>query len=120
MQNLVSNEGVMCRIVDFPPIPPDTPREIAEKVNLMHRTVSVDYGIVLEGEIDLVLDDGVRTTMRKGDVVVQRGTVHLWDNKSKQNCRIFFVLVPAKPVVVESTGQELKPTDTSHLEEAKQ
>lgn len=112
MQNLVGTEGVMCRIVDFPPVPADAP----ESVNFMHRTVSVDYGVVLDGEIDLVLDDGVKTTMKKGDVVVQRGTNHLWHNRSSGNCRIFFVLVPAKPIKVETTGELLQPTDTTHLE----
>lgn len=43
----------------------------------MHRTISVDYAVVLEGEIDLVLDDNLTKTMRKGDVAVQRGTVHV-------------------------------------------
>ncbi|KAK5101193.1 hypothetical protein LTS08_004799 [Lithohypha guttulata] len=81
MQNLVSNEGVVCRIVDFPPVPEDAPRELKDQVNIFHRTTSVDYGVVLEGELDLVLDDGVRTTVGRGDVVVQRGTNHLWQNK---------------------------------------
>lgn len=43
----------------------------------MHRTISVDYAVVLEGEIDLVLDDNLTKTMSKGDVAVQRGTVHV-------------------------------------------
>lgn len=76
----------------------------------------MDYGVVLEGEIDLVLDDGKRTTMRRGDVVVQRGTVHLWNNRSGLNCRVFFVLVPARAVSVEGTGEVLGGTDTGHLE----
>jgi len=86
-------------------------------MNIMHRTLSVDYGVILDGEIDLVLDDGARTTMKKGDVVVQRGTNHLWENTSSGVCRVFFVLVPAKPVQVEGGGV-LEPTDTRHLEES--
>lgn len=43
----------------------------------MHRTISLDYAVVLEGEIDLVLDNNLTKTMRKGDVAVQRGTVHV-------------------------------------------
>lgn len=77
MQNLVSDDGVMCRIVDFPPVPDDAPQELKDRVNFFHRTTSVDYGVILDGEVDLVLDDGVRTKMKKGDVVVQRGTVHV-------------------------------------------
>lgn len=113
MQNLVDASGVTCRIVDFPPVPPDA-RE-AQSVNIMHRTLSVDYGVILEGEIDLVLDEGVRKTMRRGDVVVQRGTIHLWDNRSGGNCRAFFVLVPARGVV-DGDGKMLEGTDTKHLE----
>lgn len=120
MQNLVSNEGVMCRIVDFPPVPDDAPQELKDRVNFFHRTVSVDYGVVLDGELDLILDDGVKTRMKKGDVVVQRGTNHLWQNNSTESCRVFFVLVPAKPVKVESTGEYLEPTSTAHLEKAKE
>ncbi|KAK5082584.1 hypothetical protein LTR70_008312 [Exophiala xenobiotica] len=116
LQNLVGDTGVTCRTVDFPPVPDGAP----ETVNIMHRTLSVDYGVVLEGEIDLVLDDGERTTMRRGDVVVQRGTVHLWNNRSGANCRVFFVLVPARAVRVEGTGEVLQGTDTGHLERGKE
>ena len=59
----------------------------------MHRTRSVDYGIVLEGEIWLVLDDGSETRLGPGDVVVQRGTDHAWENRSERATRIVFVLV---------------------------
>lgn len=58
----------------------------------MHRTRSVDYGIVLEGEITLILDEG-ETTVRAGDIVVQRGTNHGWANRSGGNCRIAFILI---------------------------
>lgn len=59
---------------------------------LMHRTQTVDYGIVIEGELTLVLDDS-ETTVRAGDVVVQRGTNHAWSNRSGANCRVAFVLI---------------------------
>jgi mannose-6-phosphate isomerase-like protein (cupin superfamily) len=58
----------------------------------VHRTESIDYGIVLEGEITLVLDDG-EVTARAGDVVVQRGTDHAWANRSDSIARVAFVLV---------------------------
>jgi len=58
----------------------------------MHRTETVDYGIVLEGEITLVMDVG-ETVVRAGDIVVQRGTNHGWANRSDRNCRIAFVLI---------------------------
>lgn len=58
----------------------------------MHRTETIDYGIVLEGELVLILDRG-ETTVRAGDIVVQRGTNHAWANRSGNNCRIAFVLI---------------------------
>ncbi|SHH28172.1 Cupin domain-containing protein [Jatrophihabitans endophyticus] len=58
----------------------------------VHRTASVDYGIVLEGEITLVLDDS-EVTLRAGDIVVQRGTDHAWANRGDTVARVVFVLV---------------------------
>lgn len=62
---------------------------------LMHRTESVDYGIVLDGEITLVLDDS-EVIARAGDVVVQRGTNHAWSNRSGKPCRVAFVLIAGR------------------------
>lgn len=59
---------------------------------LMHRTESVDYGVVIEGEMTLVLDDS-EVLLRPGSVVVQRGTNHAWANRSGRPCRMLFVLV---------------------------
>ena len=59
---------------------------------LMHRTESVDYGIVIEGEMTLVLDDS-EVLLKPGSVVVQRGTNHAWANRSGRPCRMLFVLV---------------------------
>lgn len=58
----------------------------------MHRTETIDYGIVLDGELVLVLDRG-ETTVRAGDIVIQRGTNHAWANRSGRNCRIAFILI---------------------------
>jgi quercetin dioxygenase-like cupin family protein len=58
----------------------------------MHRTRSIDYGIVIEGELVLIMDEG-ETVCRPGDIVVQRGTNHAWSNRSDRNCRIAFVLI---------------------------
>ncbi|MEQ8300524.1 MAG: cupin domain-containing protein [Hyphomonas sp.] len=58
----------------------------------MHRTETVDYGIVLEGEIVLIMDEG-ETTVRAGDIVIQRGTNHGWANRTDRNCRIAFILI---------------------------
>lgn len=59
---------------------------------LMHRTETVDYGVLIEGELTLVLDEG-EVLLRPGSVVVQRGTNHAWANRSGQMCRMLFVLV---------------------------
>jgi quercetin dioxygenase-like cupin family protein len=58
----------------------------------MHRTQTVDYGIVLDGEVVLVLDDS-ETALRAGDVVVQRGTSHRWENRSGAPARVAFILI---------------------------
>ncbi|MDZ7922043.1 cupin domain-containing protein [Rhodoferax sp.] len=59
---------------------------------LMHRTESVDYGVVIEGEMTLVLDTG-EVLLKPGSVVVQRGTNHAWANRSCKPCRMLFVLI---------------------------
>lgn len=61
----------------------------------VHRTESIDYGIVLEGEIVLILDDS-EVTLRAGDVVVQRGTDHAWANRTDAVCRVAFILIDAE------------------------
>jgi mannose-6-phosphate isomerase-like protein (cupin superfamily) len=62
---------------------------------MMHRTETVDYGIVLEGEIFLVLEE-CETLVRAGDIVIQVGTNHAWSNRSNKICRVAFVLVDGK------------------------
>ena len=61
----------------------------------MHRTETVDYAIVLEGEIWAVMDKG-ESLMKAGDVLVQRGTNHAWANRSGKTARICFVLMDGK------------------------
>ena len=69
----------------------------AGRPGLMHRTETLDYAIVLAGEIDMVMDDS-SVTLRVGDVVIQRGTNHSWVNRGTQPARIAFVLIDAKPL----------------------
>ena len=76
--------GTKIRINEFPP----------GVVSPVHRTQSVDYGIVLSGEVVLVLDDA-ETVLRAGDVVVQRGTNHRWENRSTETARVAFILIDA-------------------------
>jgi len=87
--------GTVFRIVEYQP-------GVAARV---HRTESIDYAVVLSGEIDMQLD-GSEVHLRAGDVLVQRGTLHNWVNRGTQPCVIAFVLVAAQPV--ERDGKELR------------
>lgn len=101
--------GSVLRIVDFPP-----------GRSAMHRTLSIDYGIVIEGEMELVLDSGENRVMKRGDVAVQRGTRHQWVNADEEKwARMVFVLQESKQLVVKgvkleedlgSLGDELRPS----------
>jgi quercetin dioxygenase-like cupin family protein len=71
----------------------------------MHRTESLDYGICLEGECVMELDSGDDVTVRAGDVVIQRGTNHLWHNRATVPCRFAWILLDAD--AVEIAGQRL-------------
>jgi mannose-6-phosphate isomerase-like protein (cupin superfamily) len=62
-----------------------------------HRTDSIDYAVVISGEIDMELDVG-SVHLKAGDVVVQRGTIHNWVNKGTAPCVIAFSLIASKPV----------------------
>ena len=105
--------GTRIRIVDIPPDTEEFLREGSGKMGaafteigevgastvkagsphpLMHCTESVDYGVVLEGELTLVLDKG-EVDLKPGHVVVQRGTNHAWANRSGKVCRMLFVLI---------------------------
>jgi hypothetical protein len=63
----------------------------------MHRTATVDYAIVLSGEIWAIMDEG-ETLLRAGDCLVQRGTNHAWSNRGDAACLVAFILVSAAPV----------------------
>ena len=108
---LPPKNGTLLRIIDFPPEPAD-PQALKQMLDStfggiyrdahhdrrpgvhpgMHRTETVDYAIVLEGEIYAVMDEG-ETLMRTGDVLIQRGTNHAWANRSGRTARIAFVLI---------------------------
>ena len=108
------NNGTKFRVVEFPPLdeaaqaelPPDvlfkavgssfTPVRGRPPVHpFMHRTRSVDYAVVLSGEIDMMLDD-VSVHLKPGDTIVQQATNHAWVNRSKEPARLLFVLIDAK------------------------
>lgn len=86
----------MLRIVDFPP-----------GRSAMHRTLSIDYGGVIVGEMELVLDSGESRVMKRGDVAVQRGTKHQWVNRDEENwARMVFVLQESKQLAVKGVKLE--------------
>jgi hypothetical protein len=119
--------GTRIRFVD---IPPDTPEFLVQGAArmkdaftqagdaavstvtagsphpLMHRTESIDYGVVIEGELTLVLDDS-EVRLAPGSVVVQRGTNHAWANRSGRPCRMLFVLVDGRyePAVAQALAR---------------
>jgi quercetin dioxygenase-like cupin family protein len=64
-----------------------------------HRTDSIDYAVVMSGEVDMQLDD-TTVRLKSGDVLVQRGTIHNWVNRGTEPCVIAFVLIAGKPVTV--------------------
>jgi len=79
--------GTRFAVIDFPP----------GNSGRMHRTETIDYVIVIAGEIDMDLDDST-VHLRAGDVMVQRGTNHAWVNRGTERARLAFVLVDAKPL----------------------
>jgi quercetin dioxygenase-like cupin family protein len=88
--------GSVIRVVDFAP----------GARSPMHRSFSIDYGLVLTGQVDLQLDSGEIKHLHVGDIVIQRGTNHLWINRSSERwARMAFILIEAKPVSVD--GKEL-------------
>lgn len=94
---LSAENGSVCRTVDFGP----------DTISPNHRTPSLDYGIMVAGTIVLVLDDKKEIELKAGDVVVQRGTIHAWHNRSTEWARMTFVLLDAhKPVI---NGETLEP-----------
>jgi quercetin dioxygenase-like cupin family protein len=89
--------GSVFRIVEY--APGVAPRN--------HRTESIDYAVVMAGEIDMEID-GATVHLRQGDVLVQRGTIHNWNNRGTKPCVIAFVLIAALPV--ERAGRVLAAT----------
>lgn len=83
--------GAVFRVVRYEP----------GRAGRMHRTRSLDYGVVMSGSIVLQLDEGAEVELHAGDVLVQRGTIHNWINRGSQPCTIAFVLIDASPVAFD-------------------
>jgi hypothetical protein len=104
--------GSILRIVDFPPVTPEVdlidatalrsamgvdhagPAGTPSRHAYMHRTKSVDYAIILSGEIDMLLDDS-EVHLKAGDILIQQATNHAWVNRSNAVCKIAFILIDA-------------------------
>lgn len=79
--------GTRFAVIDFPP----------GNIGHMHRTETIDYVIVLDGEIEMDMDNST-VKMKAGDIMVQRGTNHAWFNRSASRARVAFVLIDAEPL----------------------
>jgi len=113
------------RIAEFPPdadYPKDAPERIFDEIDgkaeaadgakysggkhfWFHRTDSLDYAIVLEGEITLLVDDG-EATLRAGDVAIQRATSHAWSNRTDRIARVAFVLIGTEPISADEIAAQ--------------
>lgn len=107
------DNGTVFRVVDIPPLKPGDEAKMSQNLMmdlagdhapargvaitnpLMHRTRTVDYAIVMSGEVDMMLDDKT-VHLKAGDVVVQQATNHAWLNHGTEPCRIIFVLMDSK------------------------
>jgi len=99
---LTLERGSVIRIVDMLP----------GKESPLHRTNSIDYGIVIKGAIELELEDGRKKTVEEGGIVIQRGTNHLWRNTGDTVCRIAFILIEAPAYLHNGVPlDEAKPED---------
>lgn len=99
---LVNPGGTVCRIVDFAP----------NNHAVVHRTQSLDYGVVLEGEVEMILEDSDPVILKRGDVAVQRATMHGWRNPSETEwTRMLFVLQDCQKLEVngKQLGEDLGP-----------
>ena len=111
---LPPKHGTVVRIIDYPPEPKDpVERDRMARASFatlfpdathhaeggphpgMHETETIDYALVMSGEIYAIMDEG-ETLLKAGDVLIQRGTNHAWSNRSDDFCRIAFVLIDGK------------------------
>ncbi|KAH8696653.1 hypothetical protein BGW36DRAFT_189612 [Talaromyces proteolyticus] len=106
---LADTKGPSCRIIDLPP---------AES-GWMHRTLSLDYAVILSGTAGFITDGGEEKILKEHDVIVCRGTNHEWVNRGEGLARIFVVVIPSLPVVTED-GTVLEKTQAGEIFDPKE
>ena len=104
---IVIRTGTVLRVVDMAP----------GHVSPMHRTVSIDFSVCLEGEVEMILDSGESRTLRRGDLGIQRATNHQWKNRSDTEwARMLYILTPVEPVKI---GVELLGEDYGDMKDVR-
>ncbi|KAH8083135.1 hypothetical protein HD553DRAFT_273761 [Filobasidium floriforme] len=96
--SLARENGIVCRYVDFPP---NTFSPMHRTHNHSYNLLTMTSGVVIFGDLELVLDNGETRQMTQSDVVVQRGTIHQWNNKTDKWARMMFVLIASDPVMID-------------------
>jgi quercetin dioxygenase-like cupin family protein len=89
---LADTKGPSCRIIDLPP----------SEGGWFHRTLSLDYAVILSGTVGFLTDGGEEKLLNAHDVIVCRGTNHAWVNRGKDLARVFAVVIPSLPIVTEN------------------
>ncbi|KAM0547818.1 hypothetical protein ACHAPJ_010164 [Fusarium lateritium] len=95
--SLVPEGNTVARFIDFLPGKPE----------IWHRTISLDYAVLISGELELLLDSGESRMIKPGDLIIQRGTEHAWRNPHPtQTARCFFVQASSEPLVINEQKLE--------------
>ncbi|OJD18432.1 hypothetical protein AJ78_01551 [Emergomyces pasteurianus Ep9510] len=106
---LADTKGASCRILDLPP---------AES-GWFHRTLSLDYAVILKGTVGFITDGGAETVLKEHDVIVCRGVNHEWVNRGEGVARIFVVLVPSLEIVTHD-GTRLEKSQAGDIYDPKE
>ncbi|KAH8914402.1 hypothetical protein BT69DRAFT_1395594 [Atractiella rhizophila] len=93
--DIANKQGTIVRVLDFAPN-----QRFVLGEGFMHRTESLDYGIIVKGEVACYLDSGEKKTLKTGDLIVQRGTMHEWVNETSEWCRLIAIVVASHPATV--------------------
>lgn len=96
---LADTKGPSCRIIDLPP----------SEAGWFHRTLSLDYAVVLSGTVGFITDGREEKVLKAHDVIVCRGTNHEWVNRGEDLARVFAVVIPSLPIVTDD-GTRLEKT----------